>query len=278
MTGRLHLGTSGFAYEAWKGPFYPHDLSARRMLSFYSTRFDSVELNYTFRREPSEKAVVAWREETPPAFVFSLKAPQRITHLARLRPWGDAVPSFLARARLLGEKLGAILFQLPPTLPADLALLESFLDVLPTGVSYAFEFRDSSWADARPLLEARDVAWCVAETDESPFLDDGLQSGPFVYLRLRRTGYTEEESRAWARRIAIALAEGADVYCYIKHEESAAGVDIAERLGRHVAELVADRGAGSPPALRKRRPSFERPASSQPRPASSPRRMPSEPP
>lgn len=240
----MHLGTSGFAYEPWKGPFYPHDLPAKRMLSFYSTRFDSVELNYTFRREPSEKAVIAWREETPPAFVFSLKAPQRITHMARLRPRNDAVPSFLARARLLGEKLGPILFQLPPTLPADLRLLESFLEVLPSGLRYAFEFRDPSWADAKPLLAARGVAWCVAETEEAPFVGDRLHGGPFAYLRLRKMGYTEEESRAWARRISSALAEGADVYCYIKHEESAAGVDIAERLGRHVAELGADHPAG----------------------------------
>ncbi len=274
----MHLGTSGFAYEPWKGPFYPHDLPARRMLAFYSTRFDSVELNYTFRREPSEKAVIAWREETPPAFVFSLKAPQRITHLARLRPRGDAVPSFLARARLLREKLGPVLFQLPPTLPAGLALLESFLDGLPSGLRYAFEFRHPSWEDARPLLAARDVAWCVAETDEAPFLGDSLQGGPFVYLRLRKTDYTDEESHAWARRISSALSEGADVYCYIKHEDSAAGVDIAERLGRHVAGLAADHAAGSPRALRKRRPSFERPASSPPRPSSSPQRMPSGPP
>ena len=120
MSGTLYLGTSGFAYKEWKGPFYPETLKDREMLSFYASRFPSVEINYTFRRQASEKTLATWREQTPEGFEFALKAHQRITHTLRLRDADESVAFFLDRAKLLGDRLGPILFQCPPSLRFDL--------------------------------------------------------------------------------------------------------------------------------------------------------------
>jgi uncharacterized protein YecE (DUF72 family) len=230
MAGRLYVGTSGFAYAEWKGPFYPEGLRDRDMLSFYATRFGSVEVNYTFRRDPSDQTLARWREATPPGFLITMKAHQRITHWLRLAEADDAVSAFLDRARPLGDRLGVILFQCPPTLVYDRSLIESFVAHLPPTVRCAFEFRHPSWIEARALLASRGAAWCVAETDQQPFTEERLDPGPFVYLRLRKEDYSEEELAGWARRIEPVLAAGSDVFCYFKHEDKAAGPMFAERL------------------------------------------------
>jgi len=127
MAGTLYLGTSGFAYDEWKGPFYPPTLRQKEMLPFYAERFPSVEINYTFRQQPAEKTLVTWRDATPETFRFVLKAHQRITHWLRLKDADEAVSAFLERARTLGDRLGPILFQCPPNLPYDRTLIESVL-------------------------------------------------------------------------------------------------------------------------------------------------------
>lgn len=230
MAGRLHLGTSGFAYDEWKGVFYPPDVKQRQMLPFYASRFDSVEINYTFRKQPSPKTLQDWRDATPDGFVFSLKANQRITHWLRLADAGDAVAEFLETAKLLGPRLGPVLFQCPPTLAFDRPLVESFLATLPSDLRFAFEFRHPSWVEAKEPLRDAGAAWCVAETDDAQFTSRSLPRGPFAYLRLRKTSYEDEELRAWAARIRATLRGGRDVFCYFKHEDKGLGPRFADRL------------------------------------------------
>lgn len=230
MRGRLHVGTSGFDYPEWKGSFYPADLRRRDMLPYYAQRFGSVEINYTFRREATREVLRSWVEATPPGFVFTLKAHQRLTHWQRLGAPDDALERFLEQPAALRDRLGAVLFQLPPTLAADRALLEAFLARLPSTVRTAFEFRHPSWAGLAPLLAEHGSTWCVAETDDAAIDQQELPPGPFAYLRLRRTRYTARDLRAWAGRVERVLADGRDVYCYFKHEEAGAGPKFAQRL------------------------------------------------
>ncbi|MFN2589573.1 MAG: DUF72 domain-containing protein [Actinomycetota bacterium] len=238
MTGRLYLGTSGFAYKEWKGSFYPADLKDVDMLPFYASRFPTVEINYTFRRQPTETTLANWRSRTPEDFRFGLKAHQRITHRLRLKDAGESVKFFLDRVVTLGHRLGPILFQCPPSLAYDRDTLERFLDALPSGHRFAFEFRHPSWTDGQALLADRDAAWCVAETDDHPAPPGPLPRGPFVYLRLRKERYDDDELKAWAGRIGQAVAEGREVFCYFKHEEKDTGVVFAERMSE-LMELSA---------------------------------------
>lgn len=229
MAGNLYVGTSGFAYDEWRGSFYPQDLKQRDMLPFYAQRFNSVEINYTFRKQPEEPTLSNWRNLVPDDFVFTLKAHQRITHWLRLAEADAAVSDFLERAKLLGPKLGVILFQCPPNLPFDRVLIESFLAFLPPGPRYAFEFRHDSWEAGKEVLASQRAAWCVAETDDASW-PPTLSAAPFVYLRLRKTQYTDDELLDRARQISGILRSGTDVYCYFKHEEGGAGPRFAERF------------------------------------------------
>ncbi len=231
MVGTLYLGTSGFAYDGWKhGVFYPEGLKNADMLTYYAQRFRSVEINYTFRRFPSEKTIRTWRERTPDGFAFTLKANQRITHVKRLADADEDVGTFLERARLLGDRLGTVLFQCPPSLRHDRQLIERFVGGLPPDVRAVMEFRHPSWVEARDFLHDQGVAWCVAETDERDPGPDDLSWDPYGYLRLRKTVYEDHELTGWAGRIAPALDSGADVYCYFKHEDEGASPRLAERL------------------------------------------------
>jgi uncharacterized protein YecE (DUF72 family) len=238
--GTLYLGTSGFGYPEWKGDFYPLDLKNTDMLSYYANRFPSVEINYTYRRSPEPKTLETWVARTSPRFRFALKAHGRITHTRRLRDANELVSEFLERARMLGERLGPILFQCPPTLRYDRGLIESFLAHLPPTLRYAMEFRHQSWKEARDLLSEHGVAWCFAEMEQSP--DDPILSEPFVYLRLRRDEYDDDALGKWAARIGDALSDGRDVYAYFKHEEGTAAPRHASRL----AELVGQSPAEEP--------------------------------
>ncbi len=231
MAGTLYLGTSGFAYKEWKGAFYPDDVRDASMLAYYSTRFPSVEINYTFRRFPSETTLTTWLSQTGPEFRFALKANQRITHQLGLADADETVSAFLERVRVLGDRLGPILFQCPPSLRFDRSLIESFLAYLPPMYGYAMEFRHPSWEEAKPIVAAQGAAWCDAETEENPVAE--ITPGPFAYLRLRKDAYSEDELSAWAARITEVLVDGRDVYCYVKHEAEAAP-GRAQRL----AELV----------------------------------------
>jgi uncharacterized protein YecE (DUF72 family) len=231
MDGTLYLGTSGFAYDEWKhGVFYPEGLKNREMLSYYASRFPSVEINYTFRRFPTEKSVETWRAETPETFRFTLKANQRITHWKRLADTDEDVRDFLDRGRVLGDRLGTVLYQCPPTLHYDRRLIEAFVGYLPPTPRAAMEFRHPSWVQARDLLLEQGVAWCVAETDENDPRPDDLSWEPFGFLRLRKTEYSDEELSAWVNRIRPSLEAGRDVYCYFKHEDEGLSTKMADRL------------------------------------------------
>lgn len=230
VAGTLYLGTSGFAYPEWKGPFYPEKLKDADMLPFYATRFPSVEINYTFRRFPTEEIMRTWGQRTPEGFRFALKAHQRITHFRRLRDADTDVSDFLDRARALGDRLGPILFQCPPTLQFSRELIESFLGYLPPTFRCAFEFRHPSWAEARPILRDQGAAWCIAETDATETDEIPPIEGPFGFLRLRKEAYTDEELRRWSERIGIAVSDGRDVFAYFKHEDDATAPRHAERI------------------------------------------------
>lgn len=227
----LYAGTSGFAYAGWKGPFYPPDLAAARMLGYYAGQLPSVEINYTFRRLPSEAVLERWRAQTPEGFRLTLKASQRITHFKRLVDARAEVDEFVRRALALGDRLGVVLFQLPPTLSYDREVLERFLAALPSTVRFAVEFRHHSWADPEvaALLGTHGVAVCAADTDEQPLTAIPV-TAPHVYLRLRRLEYSPGELAMWAQRVRGVLEHGRDLYCYFKHEDGGVGPAYARAL------------------------------------------------
>jgi uncharacterized protein YecE (DUF72 family) len=235
---QLYVGTSGYNYDAWKGSFYPDKLPKAKMLSFYATQLRTVEINYTFYRMPSEKTVLGWIPETPPGFRFALKASQRITHHKRLKETEELTQYFFTTAAALGERLGPILFQLPPNLKADVPRLEAFLETLPAGARVAFEFRHESWwSDAvYAALAQRGAALCVA--DAADLSTPMRRTAPYGYFRLRREDYDERALSAWAERIASAgFTE--DVFVFFKHEDRALGVEYARVFEKQMAAATA---------------------------------------
>ena len=235
---KLLAGTSGYSYKEWLGPFYPEKLPASEMLRYYADRFTTVEINNTFYRMPAEAMLTQWSEQVPDHFTFTLKAPKRITHVLRLREAVSHVAEFVRRAGALGNKLGVLLFQLPPFLKKDLPRLRDFLQLLPSGTRAAFEFRSTSWHDDEvyETLRSRDAILCVTDTDEgdTPF----VATSDWGYLRLRRTQYDDADLRAWAARIAAAVLP--QTYVYFMHEDEALGTRFAKRLN----ELWAERAVG----------------------------------
>jgi uncharacterized protein YecE (DUF72 family) len=230
----LYAGTSGFAYPAWKPGFYPAKLPAKQFLHHYAQRLNCVEINYTFRRLPSASTLQNWVEATPPGFVFAVKANQRITHILRLKNVAEATALFLKMIDPLrsARRLGPILFQLPPHLKCDEALLSDFLALLPPDLRYAFEFRHTSWL-AEPvyeLLRHRNIALCLAESEKLAV--PKVITADFVYYRLRKPEYTEADVDAIAAGARELLAAGRDLYLMFKHEETPEGALNAERLLR----------------------------------------------
>jgi uncharacterized protein YecE (DUF72 family) len=236
---QLLTGTSGFSYSEWKGHFYPEKLPAEQMLRYYAERFATVEINNTFYRMPAEAMLTRWAQEVPAAFRFTLKAPQRISHVKRLREADADVAVFLQRAAALGDKLGPVLFQLPPFLRKDLPLLEEFLALLPGAHRFVFEFRHGTWQDdsVYAALRAHGAMICVADTDkgETPVIATADRG----YLRLRRAHYDEAELRAWVERIAAQPWTCA--YVYFKHEDEGLGPQFAQRFSTLWAEVHAKR-------------------------------------
>ena len=226
----IWVGTSGYNYPEWKGSFYPEKLPAAKMLPYYAERFPTVEINYTFYRAPNEKILQGWDAATPERFKLTLKAPKRITHDARLRDCGDRVRQFLETAAVLGPKLGALLFQLPPNLKKDLALFDAFLETFPPRVCAAFEFRHTSWLDEEiyARLRARNLALCVADSEK---LSTPVEvTADYAYFRLRDEGYGPADIERWARVIEDRTLQCRDVYVYFKHEESGKGPEFAREL------------------------------------------------
>ena len=224
----LLTGTSGFSYKEWLGSFYPEKLPATDMLRYYAERFSTVEINNTFYRMPAETMLTRWAEEVPANFAFTLKAPRRITHDKRLREIEPDVAEFARRAGALGDKLGVLLFQLPPNLKKDLVRLNGLLAAVPPGPRIALEFRNASWQDEEvyETLRGRSAMLCVTDTDEgdTPF----VATTDWGYLRLRRTHYDDADLRGWVERIRTQPLDR--VYVYFMHEDEALGTGFARRL------------------------------------------------
>jgi uncharacterized protein YecE (DUF72 family) len=229
----LFAGTSGFAYSGWKPDFYPAKLPAKDFLKHYAARLNAVEINYTFRQLPKAATLENWVAATPEGFRFTIKAHQRITHILRLRESEFTDIFFKAIDPLRAtRRLGPVLFQLPPNFKADQALLAAFLAKLPDDIRCAFEFRNSSWLceAVYRLLEQRRAALCLAESEKFEVLE--VVTADFVYVRLRKEDYPAEERAAISARVRRLLAEGRDVYCFFKHEDTPAGALYAEELLR----------------------------------------------
>jgi uncharacterized protein YecE (DUF72 family) len=217
---RIWLGTSGFSYKEWRPIFYPGGLSERQFLPYYASRFNSVEIDYTFYRMPTAKTLDAWRTSTPEDFRFCLKASQQITHRERLKVPSSALEYLLDVVTRLENRLGLILYQLPPFFRCDLAKLELFLAVLPRGIRAVFEFRHDSWYvdEVYRLLEKHGAALCIHDADDhtTPLQ---LTAG-FTYVRLRRSEYTPVNRREWQDRMRAWSKAGTEVFAYIKHEDN----------------------------------------------------------
>jgi uncharacterized protein YecE (DUF72 family) len=224
---RILVGTSGFSYPAWRGPFYPADLPPSGMLRFYGGIFQTVEINHSFYRLPTPALLASWRRETSPTFRFALKAPQRITHQLRLKDATELTQRFVGLAATLGDQCGPLLFQLPPHLRADLPRLDEFLSALPPHTDAAVEFRHPSWlADATYEVLARHrAALCVA--DGEALATPLVATAPFGYLRLRRDDYTDAALADWARRIRE-IGRWKRVYVYLKHDEAGRAPELAQ--------------------------------------------------
>jgi len=224
----IHVGTSGYNYPEWRGSFYPEKLPASKMLAYYAERFSTVEINYTFYRMPTEKLLAGWADGTPPSFSFTLKAPRRITHDAKLQRCEDLTLAFCRTARTLGPKLAVLLFQLPPAFKKDVDVLRAFVELIPEGMRAAFEFRHPTWFDASvyDTLRARDLALCVADSKK---LHTPVElTAAYAYFRLRDEGYQQADIDRWAQTIG-GLGD-VDTFVYFKHEEQGLGPDFARRL------------------------------------------------
>ena len=231
---KFWIGTSGFQYTEWKGNFYPEDLSTGKMLPFYAERFSTTEINYTFHRIPAAKTIENWNHLTPENFRFGLKAPQKITHFAKLRDCADTLDYFCRIVSGLGERLGPVLFQLPPNFKKDAGILSSFLRELPS-IRAAFEFRHESWFDDEvfELLKKQNVALCIADTEKLG--TPKVATADYGYLRLRREDYTKIDIEHWMEFVRQQDSAWRDVFIYFKHEEAGIG----PKLGKQMMELLA---------------------------------------
>jgi uncharacterized protein YecE (DUF72 family) len=235
---QLYAGTSGWAYPSWKPDFYPAKLAQAKFLQYYATQLNAVEVNFTFRQLLKDTTAQKWIEATPAGFRLSIKAHQVITHIKRLKKTEDFIPRFLGTIEPIAraEKLGPLLFQLPPNMKADAKLLEEFLAVLPRAVPSAFEFRHASWFadDIFNLLKNGNRALCVAETEER--ITPDVVTADFCYYRYRKPSYTPDERRAMVGRIREHLELGRNVFAYFKHEETPEGakyaVDVLKEIGQ----------------------------------------------
>jgi uncharacterized protein YecE (DUF72 family) len=248
----IHAGTSGYSYKEWKGPFYPEKLPATKMLSYYAEQLSAVEINNTFYRMPKTSVLESWAAQVPDGFRFSVKASRRITHFKRLKEADEVTDYLLRGVSVLGDRLGVLLFQLPPNLKCDLERFDAFLELLPEGTPAAFEFRHASWLDEPVFdrLRARQFALVGVDAEDSPEATL-LDTAPFGYLRLRRPDYDSAALTDWALRIAESGWERA--FVFFKHEDDGAGPRMAQEF-----LTCAERVATHKRPLRVRRPAAAR--------------------
>jgi len=236
----LYCGMSGFAYPSWKPNFYPEKLPSSKFLSYYATRLNAVEVNYTYRRLASAATFEKWIAATPPNFMFLPKAHMKITHQLKLLEAEEFTRAFLQSLEPLGNagRLGPVLFQLAPSFSVDAGRLENFVRLLPRGLRAAFEFRNATWFDEKvyKILQESNVALCLAENEniDTPF----VLTADFVYLRLRKPDYGESELTSIAYRVDQYLNNAYPTFAIFKHEETPAGALNAEAL------LASERSKG----------------------------------
>lgn len=241
MLGEIFIGCSGWAYASWKPEFYPAKLSAKKFLEYYATRLNSVEVNYTFRALPSAPTIASWLAVTGPEFRFSFKAPQKITHILRLKNCGEALAAFARSIQPVVEanQFGTVLLQLPPNFKADIERLESFLaEAASIKLRFAFEFRHDSWfmEDVYAILRAHGAALCVAESDE--LVTPDVKTAPFTCYRFRKSGYSASQLKE-VQALLESRGQTGDVFAYFKHEEEPTGALYASEV------LEGIRGASS---------------------------------
>lgn len=239
-TGNMHIGTSGWHYEHWEGPFYPEDVAKGDYLTYYCQHLQTVEVNNSFYQLPKAKTLRAWRETVPEGFVFAVKASRYITHMKKLKDPEKPVTNFIERVEALGNMLGPILFQLPPNWHFNGNRLAAFLDVLPPDHRYAFELRDPDWINdqAYALLEAHNAAFCIYDFHgrQSP----KQVTADFVYVRLHgphdayQGKYDTEALSGWAGAFSAWLRQGKDIYCYFDNDEAGYAVQNALTLQRYL--------------------------------------------
>lgn len=223
--GKLHIGTSGWSYKHWKGNFYPQDLKAADQFEWYKKHFDTVELNNSFYHLPAALTFKNWKKNTPANFVFSVKASRFITHMKKLKVDKKSLRLFFSRAGKLGEKLGCVLFQLPPKWKVNVERFSEFLAALPKKYRYTFEFRDSTWYDEKlyALLEKYNAAFCIYEL-AGHFSPEKI-TADFIYIRLHGPGnkyqenYSDATLKLWAVKIDKWRRKGKDVYIYFDNDQ-----------------------------------------------------------
>ena len=230
------IGTSGFFYRHWKGIFYPEGLPQKKWLEFYANSFDTLELNSTFYHLPKENTVKAWVNRTPDNFVFSVKASKFITHTKRLRNVEESLQLFIQRAALFGNKLGVILFQLPPSMRKDMTLLKNFLSLLDKNGQYAIEFRDKGWLsdEIYDTLKEYNVAFCISDTPRYPYAE--VVTANFSYIRLHghtalyASDYTKDQLTHYANLIKKWSKNNITSYVYFDNDFSGYAVKNALQL------------------------------------------------
>jgi uncharacterized protein YecE (DUF72 family) len=228
----LHIGTSGFGYKEWKGKFFPPDIKPAEMLRFYAERFNAVEINNTFYRMPKKELLEGWLKEVPSSFIFGLKAPQKITHIRRLKESQQELDYFLEVASVLKNQLGPLLFQLPPNFKKDADRLRNFLKLLPADRRVTFEFRHESWFDDETFaaLKEHNAALCIAESEDPP-QTPFQATADWGYFRLRRLDYTDADLKSWSAKIQ-SQKNWSDSFVFFKHEEQAFGPKFAQTFQR----------------------------------------------
>jgi len=241
---RIHIGTSGWQYGHWKNNFYPADIGTEEMLSYYAGRFRSVEINNSFYQLPSEKSLNKWKDTVSGDFLFSVKASRYITHMKKLKDPEEPVNTFFDRVGKLGNKLGPVLFQLPPRWKCNPDRLAAFLGQLPAGHRYVFEFRDRSWfsAEVYDLLENSGAAFCIY--DLAGTVSPKKVTADFVYIRLHgpddayQGSYDTETLSGWAGAISSWVVQGREIFCYFDNDQ----LGYACRNGLELQKMLVGRG------------------------------------
>ena len=238
---QYYIGTSGWHYEHWWHRFYPRELAKAKWLEFYAAHFTTVELNNSFYRLPSEAAFATWRKSSPESFVFAVKVSRFITHIKRLKDSGEAVTTFLGRARVLEEKLGPLLYQLPPNMHRDDERLRSFLSILPEGMKHVVEFRHQSWLEEGvfEILRKHNVGFCVFDmpTISCPV----VATADFAYIRFHGSSelysscYTDAELADWAEKLTSLASSLKAVYIYFNNDAEAFAIRNAMTLRSYLA-------------------------------------------